>query len=102
MNTNYLIKPTYNDGLVKHYTSQKLDITISRKINERFSLLLFCYDILKTDYNYEKTSMPTYLFQSKDYSDTRTIGLNVRYDLTGKTYKKNEIEKIEDNAIDRL
>lgn len=102
LNLKYNITPTYKDGLFKHFKTERLDFTVSKKINNNFSLFIYAYDILKTNINWEETTIANYFYSSKSYHDQRTFGLSLRWNITGKTYKKNEIEQIEDNAIDRL
>jgi hypothetical protein len=102
LNLNYKVNPTYKDGLIKHFLTHRLDFTISKKINKNLSLFIYAYDILKTNINWEETTLTNYFYSSKNYNDERTFGLSLRWNITGKTYKKSEIEKIEDNSIDRL
>lgn len=102
LNLNYRIIPTYKDGLIKHFQTQRLDFTISKKISKNFTLFIYTYDILKTNINWEETTLPNYFYSSKNYNDQRTFGISLRWNITGKTYKKSVIEQIEDNSIDRL
>jgi hypothetical protein len=102
LNLKYNLTPTYRDGLYKHFQTQRLDFTISKKINNNLSLFIYAYDILKTNINWEETTLTNYFYSSKNYNDQRTFGLSLRWNITGKAYTKNEIEKIEDNTIDRL
>ncbi len=88
--------------MIKHFQTQRLDFTINKKINKNFTLFIYTYDILKTNINWEETTLTNYFYSSKIYNDQRTFGLSLRWNITGKTYKKSEIKKIEDNSIDRL
>lgn len=102
LNLKYKIIPTYKDGLIKHFQTHRLDFTISKKINKNFTLFIYAYDVLKTNINWEETTLTNYFYSSKNYNDQRAFGLSLRWNITGETYKKSEIEKIEDNSIDRL
>jgi hypothetical protein len=102
INLNYKIIPTYKDGLIKHFQTQKLDFTVSKKINKNLTLFAYAYDFLKTNINWEETTLSNYFYSSKNYNDQRALGLSLRWSMSGKTYKKSEMEKIEDNSIDRL
>lgn len=102
LNLKYKVIPTYKDGLIKHFQTQRLDFTISKKIIQNFTLFIYAYDILKTNINWEETTLTNYFYSSKNYNDQRALGLSLRWNITGKTYKKNEIEKIEDKSIDRI
>lgn len=102
LNLKYKVVPTYKDGLIKHFQTQRLDFTISKKIIQNFTLFIYAYDILKTNINWEETTLTNYFYSSKNYNDQRAFGLSLRWNITGKTYKKNEIEKIEDKSIDRI
>ena len=102
LNIKYNIVPTYKDGLIKHFQTQRLDFTISKKINNNLTLFFYTYDIFKTNINWDETTLTNYFYGSKNYNDQQAIGLSIRWNITGKTYKKSEFEKIEDNSIDRL
>ena len=69
---------------------------------KNFTLFIYAYDVLKTNINWEETTLTNYFYSSKNYNDQRAFGLSMRWNITGETYKKSEIEKIEDNSIDRL
>lgn len=102
VNLNYNITPTYKDGLIKHFSNQRLNFTVSKRLNNNFSVFIYAYDILKTNRTWEETTLPNYFYSTKRYNDERTFGLTLRWSLTGKTYKKRDVENIEDNSIDRL
>ena len=102
LNVNYELTPTYKDGLIKHYTSQKLDLTLSKKINSNLNIMLFAYDILKTNKTWEETTVPNYLYGNKKYADIRSFGVILKWNITGKSYKSGNNEKNNDDTIDRL
>ncbi|NHW59383.1 TonB-dependent receptor, partial [Escherichia coli] len=45
LNINYELTPTKKYGLLKHYTRQRLDLTLSKKINSNLNMMFFAYDI---------------------------------------------------------
>lgn len=100
-NFNYEMEPSYFDGLVKHFTTHRLDIYISKHIN-KFNLSIFGKDIFKTNRTFEKTTFTNFSYSSDDYYDERSFGISLRYSISGKTYKRRKIEKPTDNSIDRL
>lgn len=102
LNVNYELNPTNKDGLVKHYTSQKLDVTLSKKINSNLNIMFFAYDIFKTDKLWEETTVPIYFYGNKKYADVRSFGIILKWNITGKSYKSSNTEKNNDDTIDRL
>ena len=100
-NFNYELEPSYFDGLVKHFTTHRLDVYISKYIN-KFSLSIFGKDIFKTSRTFVKTTFTNFSYSSNDYYDERSFGISLRYSISGKTYKRRKIEKPADNSIDRL
>lgn len=102
LNVNYSFNSAYKDGLIKHYHKQNLDLVLSRKFNRSLSLLLFANDIFKTSYTWEDTTIPNYLYGSKYYNDIRAVGLTIKWNITGKSYKGRELEKPNGDPIERL
>jgi hypothetical protein len=102
LNINYNLNNSYKDGLIKHYQKQSLDLVLSKKFNTNFSILLFANDIFKTSYFWEDTTIPDYLYGSKIYNDIRSVGLTLKWNITGKSYKGRELEKPEGDPIERL
>jgi hypothetical protein len=77
-------------------------LVLSKKFNTNFSILLFANDIFKTSYFWEDTTIPDYLYGSKIYNDIRSVGLTLKWNITGKSYKGRELEKPEGDPIERL
>lgn len=102
LNVNYEVNPTNKDGLIKHYTNQKLDITLSKKINSNLNIMFFAYDIFKTNRTWEETTVPNYFYGTKKYADIRSFGVILKWNVTGKSYKPGNQEKTNDDTIDRL
>lgn len=102
LNVNYTLNNPYKDGLIKHYQKQSLDLVVSKKFNTNFSILLFANDIFKTSYTWEDTTIPNYLYGSKYYNDIRSVGLTLKWSITGKSYKGRELEKPGGDPIERL
>ena len=100
LNVNYEVNPTNKDGLIKHYTNQKLDITLSKKINSNLNIMFFAYDILKTNRTWEETTVPNYFYGTKRYADVRSFGVILKWNGTGKSYKPGNQEKTNDDTID--
>ncbi|ADQ82325.1 outer membrane beta-barrel protein [Riemerella anatipestifer] len=102
LNINYELTPTNKDGLLKHYTRQRLDLTLSKKINSNLNMMFFAYDIFKTDRVWHETTVPNYFYGNKSYGDMRAFGIILKWNITGKSYKRGNIEETTDNTIDRL
>lgn len=102
LNIDFSVYPRFKDGLMDHKGSSKLDISISQKIGNQFSLLLYAHNILKTDRHWEHTTVPNYYYETKMYPSYRTFGLTVKYTITGRAYKEEYIQEDDDQAIDRL
>lgn len=102
LNINYELTPTNRDGLLKHYSRQRLDITLSKKINSNLNIMLFAYDIFKTDRVWHETTVPNYFYANKSYADVRSFGLTLKWNLTGKSYKRGKQEETSDDTINRL
>ncbi len=100
-NFNYKLEPSYFDGLVKHFTTHRLDVYISKRIN-KFNLSIFGKDIFKTSHTFDKITFTNFSYSSNDYYDERSFGISLRYSISGKTYKNRKIEKPTDDSIDRL
>lgn len=93
---------TNRDGLLKHHGYQKLDLTLSKKINRNFTVIAFAYDIFKTAKSWTETTVPNYYYSSEYFSTSQTFGLSVWWSLTGKTYKGRAIDQPEGSEINRL
>lgn len=102
LNLNYEITPTYIDGLIKHRTDQRLDLILSKKINSNFNVMIFAYDIFKTDKSRNETTIPNYLYGRDYYGDIRSFGVTLKWNFTGKAYRQTNMENTNDNTIDRL
>ncbi len=102
LNVNYIFSNTYKDGLVKHYERQRLDLTLSKKLNSNFQILISANDIFKSNYAWEETTIPNYFYGSRYYEDIRSIALTIKWNITGKSYKVREIEKPDGDPIERL
>lgn len=102
LNLNYEITPTYIDGLIKHRTDQRLDLILSKKINSNFNVMIFAYDIFKTDKSRSETTIPNYLYGRDYYGDIRSFGVTLKWNFTGKAYKQSAMENTSDNTIERL
>lgn len=102
LNANYRLVPTYIDGLIKHGVEQKLDLTLSKKISSNFNVMIFAYDIFKTDRSRVETTVPKYLYGNNAYNDVRSFGITLKWNFTGKAYRQANMENTNDNTIDRL
>lgn len=102
LNLNYSFNSNFKDGLIKHNSTQKLDLVFSRKMSGNFTMMLFAYDILKTSYVWEETTIPNYFYSSKYYNNVRSFGITLKWNITGKSYKGRLIEQPKDNSIERL
>lgn len=98
----YQLSLPYKDGLIKHHSTQKLDLTLSKKLNKNFTLVAFIYDILKTSYSWEETTITNYLYGSKYYNDVRSFGITLKWNVTGKSYKSRTLETPDGEEINRL
>lgn len=102
LNVDYRLVPTYIDGLIKHGAYQRLDLTLSKKINSNLNLMVFAYDIFKTNRSINETTVPHYLYSANYYGDVRSFGITLKWNFTGKAYKQSSMENTSDNTIDRL
>lgn len=102
LNADYRLVPTYMDGLIKHGKYQRLDLTLSKKINSNFNLMFFVYDIFKTNRSINETTVPHYFYGNNYYGDVRSFGVTLKWNFTGKAYKQSFMENTNDNTIDRL
>lgn len=102
LNLNTLLQPSYKDGLLIHYLTQRFDITLSKKINQNFSFFIFIYDVFKTNYDWSNTIVPNYLYSSKSYNDERSLGITLKWNVAGKRFQKRNFEQPKDQTIDRL
>ncbi|MDO5615430.1 MAG: outer membrane beta-barrel protein [Cruoricaptor ignavus] len=102
LNLNYKFVPTYIDGLIKHRTTQKLDLTLSKKINSNFNLMIFANDIFRTSRSRNETTVPNYLYGNDYYGDVRSFGFTLKWNFTGKAYRQSTMENTTDSTLDRL
>ncbi|WP_260393348.1 hypothetical protein [Riemerella anatipestifer] len=65
-------------------------------------MMFFAYDIFKTDRVWHETTVPNYFYGNKSYGDMRAFGIILKWNITGKSYKRGNIEETTDNTIDRL
>ncbi len=98
---NYHYTASYKDGLLQHRHSHALNSSLSKKI-KNFNIIVYANDILKSNIQGIKTLLDNYYYGTEVYSDTRNFGISLRYTFTGKRFKAEEIEKIQDSTIDRL
>ncbi len=102
LNLNYFNNISYRDGTILHYNTHKLDIGLTKKINQQLILRLFINDLFKTSISGLETTLPNYLYKNITYNDIRAFGLNIRYDLSGKQFENRSTEEPSGNEIDRL
>ncbi len=100
-NLNYHHTLMYKDGLLQHRHTQTLSSSLSKKI-KNFNIIVYANDILKSNIQGIKTLLDNYYYGTEQYADTRNFGVSLRYTFTGKRYKAQEVEKIQDSTIDRL
>lgn len=102
LNINYFNNLSYRDGTILHYNTQRLDIGLTKKINQQLILRFFINDLFKTSISGLETTLPNYLYKNIAYNDVRAFGLNIRYDLSGKKFESKTFEEPSGNEIDRL
>ncbi len=102
LNIDTMVQPGYKDGLLKHHSTQKIDLTLSKKINQNFSFYFFFYDIFKTYYDWSNTTVPNYFYSSKSYNDECSSGITLKWNITGNRFQKRSVEQLTDDTIDRL
>lgn len=102
LNLNYNITPTYKDGLFRHFTTQSLDMTFSHRFDKNFTAFVYGYDLFKTSVSRDETTLSNYFYGANRYNDVRRVGITLRYNITGKTYKQRTIDGLNDDSIDRL
>ncbi|VDH06580.1 Uncharacterised protein [Bergeyella zoohelcum] len=102
LNADYRFVPTYIDGLIRHGAYQRLDLTLSKKINSNFSLMVFARDIFRTNRSINETTVPHYLYSNNSYGDVQNFGITLKWNFTGKAYRQSQMETADDNTIDRL
>lgn len=102
MDIDFEFTPTSKDGLIEHHSSSRFDVSLNKTFGDNFTAVLYANDIFKTDRRWNSTTIPGYFYETNLYRDTRSIGLTLRWSLTGKAYKNRVIERPEDDAIDRM
>lgn len=102
LNVDFEYVPTSRDGLIEHHSSSRFDISLTKKFGDQFTAILFAHDIFQSDRSWNSTTIPGYFYETRLYRDIRSIGLTLRWSLTGKAYKDRTIERPDDEAIDRL
>lgn len=101
LSLNYSLDPAFNDGLMTYFATQKLDIYVSKKMND-FKLIFFIKDVFKTSYSSDEISTSDFLYRSNYYSDVHSVGITLRWSIKGKAYEPVDLETPEDAAINRL
>lgn len=101
LSLNYALDPAFSDGLMTYFATQKLDIYVSKKMND-FKLIFFIRDVFKTSYSSDEISTSDFLYRSNYYDDVHSVGITLRWSIKGKAYKPVDLETPGDDAIDRL
>ena len=101
LSLNYVLEPSFHDGLIRHFKSQKFDLHLSKKINQ-FKIIFFIKDLFQTNYSSYEISNSDFLYSSNYYDDVQSFGISLRWSIKGKAYTSNNISTPGDDAIDRL
>lgn len=99
---DFTLYTAYKGGVINQHGNSRLDLSLTKKFNEHFTAILYAHDIFKTNRSWYNTTIPNYFYETKEYPDTRSIGLTLKYSVTGKAYKAHNRKDPEDSAIDRL
>ncbi|MDO4727505.1 MAG: outer membrane beta-barrel protein [Bacteroidota bacterium] len=102
LNVNYNLSIPYYDGVILHYQNHQLDLSLNYRINKNFNINFYVHDLFKTDINQLETTVSGYFYGAKDYHDTRSVGIQLRWSIKGERYKSRDIEEPTGNEIDRL
>ena len=92
---------TFKDGLLKHRHNEMVNASFSKRI-KNFNLTLYANDIFKTYKSGSQTLLEDYSFNSHSYNDIRSIGLSIRYTISGKNFRAKQVEDINDKTMNRL
>ena len=92
---------TFKDGLLKHRHNEMVNVSFSKRI-KNLNFTLYANDIFKTYKSGSQTLLDNYSFNSQSYNDFRSVGLSIRYTLSGKNFRAKQVENIDDKTMNRL
>ncbi len=101
VNVNYAYVSNYNDGLIKHYSTDKLNLILTKRF-KNFDAILYYYDVFKGMAEKELVNNSLLYVNSNTYKDNRVLGVSLRWNLVSKNFKNQKTEEIKDETIDRL
>lgn len=91
----------YNDGLIKHYSTNKLNLILTKRF-KNIDAIIYFYDIFKGMTEREEINNSLFYINSSSYKDSRVIGISLRWNMLSKNFKSQKTEEIKDESIDRL
>ena len=78
-----------------------VNVSFSKRI-KNLNFTLYANDIFKTYKSGSQTLLDNYSFNSQSYNDFRSVGLSIRYTLSGKNFSAKQVENIDDKTMNRL
>lgn len=103
LNAEFMISPPFKQGIVDiRNTWSSTNLSVTQKIGDNLSLNIYANDIFKTAHQDMRTTVSGYYYGENAYEDRRTVGVSLRWSLTGSSYKDHQIQQAEDSSINRL
>ncbi|SDD87577.1 outer membrane beta-barrel protein [Riemerella columbipharyngis] len=100
-NIEYYLQSPNNIGLMTQSAMQSLGLGLTKKINQNLSIILNTNDILRTKKKNE-THIPEVYYADSMLYDTQSFGITVQWNITGKNYKKININQNQPSEVNRL